>query len=78
MALRAGEPAGYADADLDRWAAGARAWARGRGADGLDTVAAPPPTAGPRDVFVYVISGEKALNPAAAMALIERIDGDPA
>jgi uncharacterized protein YecE (DUF72 family) len=26
-----------------------------------------------RDVFLYVISGEKALNPAAAMALIERL-----
>ena len=27
----------------------------------------------PRDVFLYVISGHKAANPAAAMALIERL-----
>jgi hypothetical protein len=27
----------------------------------------------PRDVYLYVISGYKAHNPAAAMALIERL-----
>jgi hypothetical protein len=27
----------------------------------------------PRDVYAYVISGHKVLNPAAAMALIERL-----
>jgi hypothetical protein len=38
----------------------------------LATVAGPAPAEG-RDVFLYVISGAKALNPAAAMALIERL-----
>jgi uncharacterized protein YecE (DUF72 family) len=32
-------------------------------------------SAGCRDVFVYVISGHKAHNPAAAMSLIERVAG---
>jgi uncharacterized protein YecE (DUF72 family) len=36
------------------------AWAKAQAADG-------------RDAFLYVISGEKALNPAAAMALSERV-----
>ncbi len=48
--------AGYADADLDAWAARAKAWA--------DTG---------RDVYLYVISGHKAANPAAASALIDRV-----
>jgi uncharacterized protein YecE (DUF72 family) len=69
-------PAGYSDADLDAWAARARALAAGEAPAGLDTVAATAPDGTPRDVFLYVISGEKARNPAAAMALIERIDGD--
>ena len=60
MGTRAGEPAGYAAADLDAWAARARAWA-----------------AAGRDVFLYVISGHKAANPAAALALIERTGGGP-
>jgi uncharacterized protein YecE (DUF72 family) len=37
-------------------------WAKAQAAEG-------------RDVFLYVISGEKALNPPAAMALIERVRG---
>jgi uncharacterized protein YecE (DUF72 family) len=69
-------PAGYSDADLDAWAARARALAAGEAPAGLDTVAATAPDGTPRDVFLYVISGEKARNPAAAMALIDRIDGD--
>ncbi|QUT05995.1 DUF72 domain-containing protein [Sphingobium phenoxybenzoativorans] len=49
------EPAGYAPAALDDWAAKAQAW-RKRG-----------------DAFVFFISGAKARNPAAAIALIERV-----
>ena len=48
-------PSGYSDADLDRWAATARAIAQDR------------------DLYLYVISGEKRRNPAAAMALIDRL-----
>jgi uncharacterized protein YecE (DUF72 family) len=56
MGTTEGHAAGYAEADLDAWAARAKAWAE----------------AG-RDVYVYVIAGHKAANPAAARALIERV-----
>jgi uncharacterized protein YecE (DUF72 family) len=65
-------PAGYDPPALDRWAARARAWAEGGAPADLETVADPAATAS-RDVYVYVISGAKARNPAAAMALIERV-----
>ncbi len=55
------EPNGYADPALDEWSKRARAWASGK------------PDKTPRDVFLYVISGAKRLNPAAAMALIARL-----
>jgi uncharacterized protein YecE (DUF72 family) len=71
MGTRAEEPAGYAAAALDAWAERARRWASGAAAD-LEMLA-PPGDGAPRDVFVYVISGAKERNPAAAMALIERL-----
>lgn len=58
MGTTKGEPLGYPTADLDRWAAWARAHAAG---------------SPPRDVFLFVISGHKVANPAAARALIERV-----
>ena len=64
---------GYQPAELDRWVERAQAWAAGRVHKDLDTVAPAPKTAAPRDVFLYVISGFKEKNPAAAMALIERL-----
>ena len=74
---RAGEAAGYPDAELDMWAARAQVWAQGGVPDDLEPIA-PVPVAGrskapERDVFVFFISGEKVLNPAAATALIGRI-----
>ncbi len=66
---------GYADADLDLWAARARRWASGGTPDDLpriDKKAAPKTK---RPVFVYMISGAKVRAPAAAMALIERVKG---
>ena len=53
-------PKGYSDAALARWAK--RAKGRARGADGAV-----------RDVYLYVIGGHKARNPAAALALAERV-----
>ena len=73
MGTSAEEPAGYSPAALRLWAERARAWAQGRPAESLELVTAAAP-AGARDVFVYVISGHKPSNPAAAMALIERLD----
>ena len=64
---------GYSDAELDRWAARAKAWASGTAAEGLDCVDYSPADGKSRDVFLYVISGHKVLNPAAAMSLIERL-----
>jgi uncharacterized protein YecE (DUF72 family) len=73
MGTQEAAPNGYDDAALDRWADAARTWAAGGMPKGLRTVG-PPPKRGPkRDVFLYVISGCKEKNPAAAMALIERL-----
>jgi len=68
------EPAGYAPATLDRWAARARDWLGGGAPDDLALVA-PDISAGsiPRDGFLYCINGAKIRAPAAAMALIERL-----
>jgi len=63
---------GLAPADLDLWAARARAWADGRTPDGLPLLAKAAKAA-KRDVFLFAISGFKDKNPAAAMALIERL-----
>jgi len=73
MGTKEAEPNGYADADLDRWAERARIWAKGEVPAGLDTAAPAAGKAGPRDVFLYVISGDKVRNPAAAMALTQRL-----
>lgn len=64
---------GYAPKALDAWAARAKAWAAGGAPDDLETVAKPKPDKAGREVFLYVISGFKERNPAAAMALIERV-----
>jgi uncharacterized protein YecE (DUF72 family) len=73
MGTKAGEAAGYAEAALDRWAARARAWAAGAAADGLDSVDPQRADSHVRDVYLYVISGHKVGNPAAAMSLIRRL-----
>lgn len=64
---------GYDDASLDRWAARAKAWASGTAVTDLETVAPAKGANIARDVYLYVISGHKALNPAAAQALIKRV-----
>ncbi len=71
MGTSEGKKFGYAPKTLDRWAQRARAWAEGKAPDGLDYVGEAHASA-PRDVYLYVISGHKAKNPAAAMALISR------
>jgi uncharacterized protein YecE (DUF72 family) len=64
---------GYSDAALDLWAARARAWASGTAVTGLDSVEPLRADGKARDVYLYVISGHKVRNPAAAMALIKRL-----
>ena len=74
MGTQEGEALGYPAGALDLWATRAKELAAGRMPDGIETVSPPPSgEAQPRDVYLYVISGHKALNPAAAMALIERL-----
>jgi uncharacterized protein YecE (DUF72 family) len=67
------EANGYNDAALDRWAERARLWAVGKTPKDLSTLARAKPARAGRDVFLYVISGGKVRNPAAAMALAGRI-----
>jgi len=64
---------GYPDAELDLWAARARAWAAGAAPDGLDYVEQQRAYGKSRDVYLYVISGDKVRNPAAAKSLILRL-----
>ncbi|MGF7161054.1 uncharacterized protein YecE (DUF72 family) [Rhodoligotrophos appendicifer] len=66
------EETGYSTEALDRWSRRAKAIAAGDLPSGLEMVTSDQPSS-PRDVFLYVISGHKVSNPAAAMALIERL-----
>jgi uncharacterized protein YecE (DUF72 family) len=69
------EKAGYPSKALDHWAKRVALLASGKVPDDLQTIEAPPTkaTGRQRDVFVYFISGYKTLNPAAAVALLERL-----
>jgi uncharacterized protein YecE (DUF72 family) len=72
MGTRESEPLGYPAPTLDLWARHAKNWASGttpRGAKPL----LPARDKRARDVYLYVISGHKAFNPAAASALMERV-----
>jgi uncharacterized protein YecE (DUF72 family) len=73
MGTQASEASGYSSAALGRWAARARAWAAGATPSGLDHVGSRRSDGKPRDVYLYVISGHKVLNPAAAQLLIKRL-----
>ncbi len=65
---------GYPDAELDAWAQRARTWAAGGEPDDLPRVEpAAKRKASPREVFVFFIGAAKARNPAAAMALQQRL-----
>jgi uncharacterized protein YecE (DUF72 family) len=75
MGTQAKEKLGYSDAALSRWAVRAKAWASGGPAAGLEFVEPQRGEGEPRDVYLYVISGAKARNPAAATSLIRRLDG---
>jgi len=72
MGTKETESFGYSKKNLDLWAARAKAWATGKKVEGLERVNDKDDLSVPRDVYLYVISGYKEKNPAAAMALIER------
>lgn len=73
MGTQEGEALGYPAATLDLWAQRAKTWAKGAMPDGLPKLAPPLPDTRRRDVFLYVISGNKVSNPRAAMSLIKHI-----
>ncbi|MGF1625557.1 MAG: DUF72 domain-containing protein [Alphaproteobacteria bacterium] len=73
MGTSEAEACGYPESALDRWAERARAWAAGGRPADLQQVGATAPEEVGREVYLYVISGFKERNPAAAMALIDRL-----
>jgi uncharacterized protein YecE (DUF72 family) len=66
------EPLGYPAAELDRWADTARAWTLGESVQAMPLLAPTAPV-GPRETYIFFISGAKWRNPAAAEALIGRL-----
>src|SRR5262249_18343488 len=75
MGTTSSESLGYPRSGLDLWARRATYWALGKPPPKLKPVVAGGPVPVARDVFLYVIGGHKAHNPAAAMALIKRSGG---
>jgi len=76
MGSQEAEPLGYSVAALDKWVERARVWADGGQPEELEITGSKKvkgSRGSRRDVFLYVISGYKAHNPAAAMAMIERL-----
>jgi uncharacterized protein YecE (DUF72 family) len=69
---------GYDDKTLDLWTKRARDWASGSTPKGLEMLGKPAAATTPRDVYLYVISGFKTHNPAAGIAMIERLNGSSA
>jgi uncharacterized protein YecE (DUF72 family) len=64
---------GYAPKALEKWAAVTQAWAKGEAPTALEYADKPASDGKARDVFVYMIAGAKEKNPAAAMALQEKL-----
>tara|TARA_R110002033_G_scaffold13802_7_gene40948 strand:+ start:5097 stop:5912 length:816 start_codon:yes stop_codon:yes gene_type:complete len=65
---------GYPDSELDAWATTATEWSKGKLPGGAEYIAPPGALAASRDVYMFVISGAKIRAPAAAQALIKRIE----
>lgn len=72
MGTEEGKPLGYDEATLDAHAAALKTLAAGKLPDDAPVFAEPAKTT-PRDVFAFYIGGHKAMNPAAAQALIARL-----
>jgi uncharacterized protein YecE (DUF72 family) len=66
--------AGYPPKALDAWAERAKTWAAGGAPKDLPRLEKPAPKKQPRDTFIYFIHEAKVRAPAAAMALIERLN----
>jgi uncharacterized protein YecE (DUF72 family) len=64
---------GYPGPELDQWAKRAAEWAAGGDPQDLPHIGPRAPSS-KREVFIYFISSAKERNPAAAMALLQRLD----
>jgi len=73
MGTKKDEELGYSKEALGLWVRRARAWAKGEAPEDLSYVTSPIADGKQRDVYLYVISGHKVLNPTAAMTLIKRL-----
>jgi uncharacterized protein YecE (DUF72 family) len=73
MGTKPTEESGYSAAALKLWASRARALAVGTIPEGLQCVLPAHADGIARDVYLYIISGHKVLNPAAAVSLIGRL-----
>jgi uncharacterized protein YecE (DUF72 family) len=71
MGTKPSQKAGYPAAALKTWASRARDWASGNDPKDLGTVTKEKSAGTARDVFLYVISGHKVVNPVAAQSLIK-------
>ena len=69
MGTQAEEKLGYPAATLKSWAQRAKDWEKGESPK-ADMLLAPPAPIKKRDVFLFVISGAKEKNPAAAKGII--------
>ncbi|MGE3148713.1 MAG: DUF72 domain-containing protein [Pseudorhodoplanes sp.] len=67
-------PTGYAPEAIAAFAEHARAWERGTDPEDLPHAGKPAAKASPRDVFIYLINGAKVRAPAAACALIDKLN----
>ena len=63
----------YSDRAVEQWTGRVSGWAAGEAQIGLETIGSRQAKVAGRDVFLYVISGFKTCNPAAAMAMIDRL-----
>jgi uncharacterized protein YecE (DUF72 family) len=73
MRTDASLPEGCTQQALAQMAASAMAWRDGHEPSNLPRVEPPPAATGPRDVFIFFISGAKEKAPAAAMALLHHL-----
>ena len=73
MGTSESEKLGYSSKALDAWVARARLWAAGRSPGDLHAVTPQKASKTAPEVFLYVISGFKERNPAAAMAMIGKL-----
>jgi uncharacterized protein YecE (DUF72 family) len=68
-------PTGYSAEALDHWAKVAQGWQAGKAPKGLPYISDAKADGAPRDVFLFMINGAKVRAPAAAQALIARLEG---